>query len=234
MVCAFNGLKRKAVLLSLGVSLGIVSVPGWVHAGTIVPTDMATLSGETLSTVAGFPALSNVPVENLITGATIATLSNVVLLDTGVNDADYGNYVYEETLTTLSPMGGAFSSLTTQPLLGVTSVTKAGWAFSESTALGGTGTAADFGITLEVGNELNWASDIASHQWTTGDSLTFFYESPLAPTTGLYYAQDDTNGEATSYVPSGTTVPIPGAASMGLLTLAGLAMMAVRRRIRMS
>jgi hypothetical protein len=233
MVLSFSVLNRRAVLLSLGIAMGIVAAPGLARAGTIVPTDLGTLSGETFSAVAGFPELTNVPVENQITGATIATLTNDVFLDTGANDPDFNEYIYEETLTTLSPMGGSFSSLTTQPLVGVNDVTKAGWAFSDATALGGTGTAADFVITLEVGNKLNWTSGIADHQWTTGDSLTFFYESSLPPTTGLYFAQDDTNGEATSYVPTGVSVPVPAAASMGVVTLAGLALIVLRRRNRM-
>jgi hypothetical protein len=224
MLVSLKGLRKPVSLLSLVATLGVVITASQAQATVVASTDLGTLSSETLTPVSGFPMVT----VNMINsaGTTIATLGNCVFQDTGKSDADYGQYIYEEKLTCLAPMGGLFSGMTTEfvPAGFTPGVSKIGWNYSGGVALGGTGTSSDFITSVDANGNLHFTNDIGgigNDPFPTNDSLTFFYESADAPGYGAYNVEDDTVGEGISYAP--VAVPVPAAASMGLVALAGLA-----------
>ncbi len=237
MLVSLKGLRKPVSLLSLVATLGVALTASQAQAGLVSSNLDTTFTGETLAPVAGFP-MKSVTVYNASNPSIVDfTLGNCVFQDTKVGDADYGQYIYEEKLTTGAGMAGsnglgAFSSLTTEfAVLGFTAgVSKVGWSYSAASGVNATATdtSADFHITDEVDGSLNFVSLLDGNGWTTGTSLTFFYESTDGPGTGNYEIQDDINATAQSYAP--VAVPVPAAASMGFVALAGLAGIGLLKR----
>jgi MYXO-CTERM domain-containing protein len=241
MLISLKTLKKPTTLLSLAAALGMSAMVGQAQAVTVLTSTnlLTAFSGETLSPVAGFPMITVDMYEPGSTTVFIATLKNCVFQDTGVGDADYGQYIYEETLTPNSLMSnqlGAFNTTFT-PLGFTAGTSKIGWNYSAGTAAGGTGTSADFVIYDEPSGNIKWNNDVAGggtdatngDYWNTGDAVTFFYESVDGPGTGGYTVQNTDVGANNSYAPV-SAVPVPAAASMGLVALAGLAGFGLLRR----
>jgi len=239
MSISLNFLKKPTTLLSLAAALGMSAMTGQAQANTVL-TNLnldSYFTGETLSGVAGFP-MTTVNVLQTSTGgangvgSVVGTLGNCVFQITA-GSFDVGDYVYEEkfTETVGSDMGGSFSSLSTQTPTNFPGLTgEAGYSFSGVAALGITGPASSaFTIAVSALPNGHLAYTNGQGTYNEGVSETFFYVSTDAPGTGVYQVNDDVTGQATSYAPV-VAVPVPAAASMGMIALAGLAGFGLLRR----
>ncbi len=237
MSISLKSLKKPATLLSLAAALGMSAMVGQAQAITVTNLDLGTyFTGETLSGVAGFPMTTVNMVQTstggLGAGTVVGTLGNCVFKITA-GTFDVGDYVYEEKFTMANPsdMGGLFSSFSTNTPANFVGLTgEAGYNFSGVAGLGISGTASSaFTINVSALPNGHLAYNDNSDTWTQGAALTFFFVSTDAPGTGVYQVNDDVTAQATSYAPV-VAVPVPAAASMGMVALAGLAGFGLLRR----
>ncbi len=235
----FRSVRKAASQLSVAAMLGISAMAGQAQATTVANHDLGTyFSGETLSPVAGFPMVTVNMVQTSTggsgAGSVLGTLGNCVFHITA-GTFDVGDYVYEEkfTMASGSDMLGHFSSLSTNTPTAFPGLTgEAGYNFSGVAGLGITGPASSaFTININSLPNGHLAYNDNTDVWNETASLTFFFVSTDAPATGTYNVNDDVVGEATSYAPTTTViVPVPIAASMGILALTALAGFGLIRR----
>ena len=130
-------------------------------------------------------------------------------------------YTYTHTVT--PSLNNNISFNTAAAIAGFTGT--AGWSFSDSGAIGGTGTSVDF-VIEEFDGALVWRPQFGPGAgWDTGESVTFFFVSTLRPGIGDYNLTSSEVGTAQSYAP----VPEPGSIALLGSGLVGL-YTAVRRR----
>jgi len=232
-------LSKPATLLSLAAALGL-SMTGQAKATTLTNLNFDTyFTGETLSSVPGSPVITAASNPVLQTdgpgiGDTVGNLGNAVYKITA-GSFDVGDYVYEKTFseTSGSNMGGLLSSLSTSTPTNLPGLTgEAGYSFSEVAALGITGPSnAAFTIAANSLPSGHLAFTNPQDTFNEGKPMTFFYVSTDAPTSGTYQVNDDFTGAAASYVPmTPIGVPVPAAACMGLVVMAGIAGFGLLRR----
>jgi len=153
-------------------------------------------------------------------GNDIGDLENFVYL-TQSGGVDLYTYVHTVTpaINNISEFNTAF------PWLGATGIV--GWSYSDALAAGGSGTAADFTIDVDVDDQtIDWGASFQqalSSGYDAGESITFFFVSTLPPHLGNYNLIDGQTGTGTSFAP----VPEPG--TMALIG-SGLLGLAARRR----
>ena len=192
--------RNPASLLSLAATMGLALTAGQVMAATVPDMDLATVQAETLTQVATTMTVElqqSFPLGNQ--GAVVGTLVNAVYQDTGTGDADYGHYVYEETLT---PAASAYTPPVVDPFRGMASFIadfnaqgftgEAGYNFLGVPGLGGTvsPSGAFYIATDPLVNSITWNSLDPKLAWAGGTPLTMFFESTDAPspTLGAYEA----------------------------------------------
>ncbi len=173
-----TGLKNRVSLLSLAATMGVAMTAGQTRAAVVPDMDFATVQAETLTQVATTMPVElqqSFPLGNQ--GAVVGSLVNAVYQDTGTGDADYGNYVYEETLT---PAVSAYSPPVADPFQGMASFIadfnvlgftgEAGYNFSGVAGLGGTvsPSAAFYIATDPLVNSIAWNSLDPKLAWTGG------------------------------------------------------------------
>jgi len=193
------------------LTLSLLSV-GAASAVPIAGMDWDTFEGNVGALFAG-PS-----VENFITpGAlTIATLENEVYFDNSI-------YTYVHTVT---PTINLVSELNTAfGVIGFNNI--AGWSFSDAAAAGGMGLGGGFSIDLDPDGTLDWEVDGAlnTQGWGSGESITFFFQSTMAPGLGEYNLINGSVGTGVSYAPA----PEP---STYLLFASALGLFALRRRAK--
>lgn len=174
-----------------------------INYDTIIATQGTQVSGPSVDTFI-----------NLGTPSDVGTLTNTVFFNDNTGVYTYVHLVNPTNSQDFSEFNTGFAPL------GFNGV--AGYSFSQAASIG-----VSFNVVVGDDGTIDWETTTEA-DWDAGESVTFFFQSDRAPTTGgRYNIIDGVVGSAFSFQP----IPAPAALYGGMM-LMGMVIATTRRRRR--